>query len=54
MKEIPLNTSYSEAFINKRDPYSPPEIVYFSLSSFETGITTHLAEATSGVWNAGS
>jgi len=40
--------------IEKRRFYSQPQIIRLADSNIEGGTTTNLAEASGGVWNAGS
>ncbi len=52
--DVGQNINKDSIFITNRRLYTPPKIIRLADSNIEGGTTTNLAEASSGVWNAGS
>lgn len=52
--DVGQNINEDSTLITNRRLYTPPQIIRLTDSNIEGGTTTNLAEASSGVWNAGS
>lgn len=52
--KVRKNINEDNLHITNRRIYITPELIRLADSTIEGGTTTNLAEATGGVWNAGS